>query len=81
MGANECFDGAKLYPNLTGLVIISDGLSVVTSEETAALLMPKLLVYGDEDTDVTNTMDEIYQNVPEPKRLAILPVKAHGTDL
>jgi len=81
LGANGCFDAAQLEPNLAGLVIISDGLSAASEEGSAALLMPKLLVQGDEDEETTNTMQNIYQTLPMPKELVVLPYQAHGTEL
>lgn len=43
--------------------------------------MPKLLIYGDEDAEITKIMQAIYQSLPEPKQLEVLPEKGHGTGL
>lgn len=45
------------------------------------MAMPNLLIYADEDAEIADIMNAIYQYIPEPKQLEILPVKSHGTDL
>jgi pimeloyl-ACP methyl ester carboxylesterase len=79
--AYGCLGAAYLRSEIAGLVLISDGISDPTKTENAGLLMPKLLVYGDEDAEVTDIMDALYAGFPDPKLLVVLPEKSHGTNL
>ena len=79
--AYGCLTAAYLRPEIAGLVLISDGISDPTKAENAGLLMPKLLVYGDEDAEVTDIMDALYAGFPDPEQLVVLPEKSHGTNL
>jgi len=80
-GASGCLGAASLRPEIAGLVLISDGISDPTKIENAELVMPKLLVYGDEDAEVTDIMDALYAGFPDPKQLVILAEKSHGSNL
>jgi alpha/beta superfamily hydrolase len=79
VGAGACYEAAVLRPNLAGLVVISAPVGT-TSEEAAILLMPKLLVTGDEP-DVKGPMKENYQLLAAPKQFKLINNKVHGTDL
>ena len=79
IGASACYEVAVLRPNLAGLVIISAPVET-TSEEAAILLMPKLLVTGDE-LDVKGPMKENYQLLPVPKQFEQINEKRHGTEM
>jgi dienelactone hydrolase len=79
LGASACFEAALLRPELAGLVIVA-GPPETTSEEAATLLMPKLLVVGDEP-DVKSAMSKDYQILPMPKEFKTLEDTAHGTDM
>lgn len=79
IGASACYEVAVLRPNLAGLVIISAPVET-TPEEAAILLMPKLLVTGDEP-DVKGPMKETYQLLPAPKQFELINEKRHGTEM
>jgi pimeloyl-ACP methyl ester carboxylesterase len=79
IGASACYEAAVLRPNLAGLVIISAPVET-TTEEAAILLMPKLLVTGDEP-DVKGPMKETYQVLPAPKQFELINEKRHGTQM
>jgi pimeloyl-ACP methyl ester carboxylesterase len=79
IGASACYEVAVLRPNLAGLVVISASVET-TSEEAAILLMPKLLVTGDEP-DVKGPMKENYQLLPAPKQFELINEKRHGTEM
>jgi len=79
VGAGACYEAAVLRPNLAGLVIISAPVET-TSEEAAILLMPKLLVTGDEP-DVKGQMKENFQLLLAPKQFELINEKRHGTEM
>jgi pimeloyl-ACP methyl ester carboxylesterase len=79
VGAGVCYEAAVLRPNIAGLVIISAPVET-TSEEAAILLMPKLLVTGDEP-EVKGPMKETYQLLAAPKRFELINEKRHGTEM
>ncbi|UCD97732.1 MAG: alpha/beta fold hydrolase [Chloroflexota bacterium] len=81
LGAFGCLGAALLDPSLKGLVIISDGLTTVSDNEAAVLLMPKLYIVADEPDDIKIPMEETFQKLPEPKQFEKLEVKSHGTNL
>lgn len=79
IGAGACFEAARIDPSLAGIVLISAPLET-TAEETAALVMPKLLISGDEP-DVKDTLREDYVVIPDPKQFVFINQKAHGTEM
>ncbi|MCP4540900.1 MAG: alpha/beta fold hydrolase, partial [Chloroflexi bacterium] len=80
IGASACYEAALLDPSLVGLVIISSSVEI-TAEEAATLVMPKLLVSGNEPEVIPGMQDSI-ELLPIPKQYKkILSVSAHGTDI
>ena len=79
IGASACYETAVLRPNMAGLVVISSPVEA-TAEDAAILLMPKLLVTGDEP-EVKGPMKENYQLLSAPKQFKSINNKAHGTNL
>lgn len=79
IGATACLEAALLDPTLAGLVVIS-APEEVTPEEADNLLMPKLLMTGDE-AEVKGVLRETYELLTPPKKFIIINNKAHGTDL
>lgn len=80
LGGGACFEAAKIDLNLAGLVILSSPFNT-TAEEVSELVMPKLLVVGNEPSDVTGPMRETFKLLPDPKQFETIPQKAHGTQL
>lgn len=79
IGASACFEAARIDPNLAGIVLISAPVET-TAEDTAGLLMPKLLITGDE-SDVVDALKSAYEILPDPKQYVFINQKAHGTEM
>jgi pimeloyl-ACP methyl ester carboxylesterase len=79
IGASACFEAARIDPELEGIVLISAPVET-TAEETAGLLMPKLLITGDEP-DVVESLRGAYETMPDPKQYVFINQKAHGTEM
>jgi pimeloyl-ACP methyl ester carboxylesterase len=79
IGASACFEAARIDPDLAGIVLISAPVET-TAEDTAGLLMPKLLITGDE-ADVVDSLRGAYEIMPEPKQYVFINQKAHGTEM
>ncbi len=79
IGASACFEAARIDPGLAGMVLISAPIET-TVEDTADLLMSKLLVTADEP-DVKSSMEAAYKEMPDPKQFEFINQKAHGTEM
>ena len=79
IGASACFEAARIDPDLAGIVLISAPVET-TVEDTAGLLMPKLLITGDE-ADVVDSLRGAYEIMPDPKQYVFINQKAHGTEM
>jgi len=91
MGGTACLKAA-VNTDLAGAVVISSlwttgsgpsgGPLIVSSEELAQLILPKLFVTTEKDGNgVPATMKAIYAAAPEPKALKVFPGTVHGTDI
>lgn len=87
MGGSTCLRAAVEY-NLEGVVVIgsylSNGAPTSTStEELAALSMPKLFITTEQDVnpEIPIVVREMYHIAQEPKQLSLFPGEAHGTEM
>lgn len=87
MGGTACLKAAT-QNDLAGIGVISSQMSlgpptVVTPEEIAALTIPKLFLFAENDPSksIPESMNRMYDLSPEPKRLRSFPGSAHGTEM
>jgi len=87
MGGTSCLKAAT-QNKLAGITVISSTMSLgpptdVTPEEIAALAIPKLFIFAENDKSgsIPELMTRMYDLSPEPKRLRSFPGNAHGTDM
>jgi alpha/beta superfamily hydrolase len=78
-GAGGCLGAAVAHPNLAGFVLLSSPVEA-TEEEAAGLLMPKLLVTGNEP-EIIKATTELLRLLPEPKQYVKINTSRHGTDI
>jgi sugar lactone lactonase YvrE/pimeloyl-ACP methyl ester carboxylesterase len=76
-GGDGCLGAAVARPNLAGFVVLSMEVEA-TEEEAASLLMPKLLVTGNE-AGIIKSMNEFFPLLPEPKQYVKINTPRHGT--
>lgn len=86
LGGTTCMVLALTDPP-QGLVILSSSMSAgltnqVTEAELASLKMPKLFLYGENDSSgFPQAMQDMYRRAVEPKELITCDSAAHGTTL
>jgi dienelactone hydrolase len=83
-GASSLYMSIKEPQKVAGLIVLASsrygtGLSV-TTEDLAALRVPKLFISTELDPVTFSTLD-LYDQTPEPKEKHIYPSSTHGTDL
>ena len=80
MGGTTCLKTAMENPGLF------EGLGILAAPfpmgDTANLTNPKLFIFTEQDYDEGKAVFElVYQTLPDPKDMVILPGQAHGTEI